>query len=233
MTAIPIKLNDSWTRNHVTELNISSNGIFSGCGISFDVWKNYFSFNDSSWYGAKYGGFSEGFIAISAPNISSSRKRLLLSGNGEKGDNISIDIEDSGIAALTNVELSQCDIHDVDSIDLEAIDSDRRIQNWISTQDNFTFAFPSRSNPLCDAIRIVLGVHQYYLNVDLDEIREVELANHLECLLARFGNIRVFSDPERKQISVSFRTPSKNFLKRILGMKDSVSQVLYSYNLQC
>ena len=228
MTSIPIKLDDPWTRNHVTELNISNDGIFSGCGISFDVWKNYFSFNDSSWYGATYGGLSEGFIAISAPNISSSRKRLFLSGKNERSNNISIDIENSGIAALTNVELRQCNIHDVHSIDLETIDSEQSIQNWISTQDDFTFAFPSRPNPLCDAIRIVLGVHQYYLNVELDELKEVELASHLECLLARYGNIRVFSDPEHKCISVSFGIPSKNFFKRILNIKDSISQVLYS-----
>ena len=231
MSAIPIELNDPWTRNHVTELNISSNGIFSGSGISLNVWKQFFRFNESSWYGTTFGGDAAGFIAICAPHISSPKKQLILPSEQADADNVSINIEDFGIAALTHVELSQCDFKDSERFDLEAIDRDRNIQNWISTQDNFTFAFPARANPLCDAIRIVLGVHQYYLGVELNEANEIELADHLEYLLASYGNIRVFSDPNYKEISVTFGFTSNQFIKRMFGIKDSVTQVLYSHCL--
>ncbi|MGK7913601.1 MAG: hypothetical protein AB4050_19275 [Synechococcus sp.] len=231
MTAIPIELTSPRSQHHVTDLNISSNGIFSGSGISLKVWKKLFKFDDSSWYGTTYGGDAAGFIAISAPHISSPKKQLMLASDRQDADTVSINIAGSGISALTHVELSQCELKDAERFDLEAIDRDRNIQNWISTQDDFTFAFPARANPLCDAIRIVLGVHQYNLGVTLTESKEIELADHLEYLLARYSNIRVFSDPERKEISVTFGFTSSQFFKRLFGIEDSVTQVLYSNHL--
>ncbi|MEL7086381.1 MAG: hypothetical protein AAGM36_18005 [Cyanobacteria bacterium J06597_1] len=231
MTAIPIELSSSQLQPHITELNISSNGIFSGSGISLNVWKKLFNFDDSSWYGTTYGGDAAGFIAISAPHISSPQKQLVLASERQDADNVSINIAGSGISALTHVELSQCEFKDAERFDLEAIDRDRNIRNWISTQDDFSFAFPARANPLCDAIRIVLGVHQYFLGVDIAEGKEIELAEHLEYLLSRYSNIQVFSDPERKEISVTFGFISSQFFKRLFGIEDSVTQVLYSHYL--
>lgn len=231
MTAIQLEFTDSQVRPRVTELNISSDGIFSGSGISLNVWRKLFNFDDSSWYGTTYGGDAAGFIAISAPHISSPKKQLVVASDRKDGDNVSIDIAESGIYALTNVELSQCEFKDAERFNLEAIDRDRNIRNWISTQDDFSFAFPARSNPLCDAIRIVLGVHQYSLGVNIAESTEIELADHLEYLLARYSNIRVFSDPERKEISVTFGFTSSQFFKRLFGIEDTVTQVLYSHSL--
>ena len=231
MIASPIEFTGPRTQHRVTELNISSNGIFSGSGISLNVWKKLFNFDDSSWYGTTYGGDAAGFIAISAPHISSPKKQLVLASDRQNGDNVSINIEGSGISALTHVELSQCEFKDAERFDLEAIDRDRNIRNWISTQDNFSFAFPARANPLCDAIRIVLEVHEHNLGIDIAESKEIELADHLEYLLARYSNIRVFSDPERKEISVTFGFTSSQFFKRLFGIKDSVTQVLYSHCL--
>ena len=227
MPAIPIKLDDSWTRNCVSQLYISRDGIFSGCGISFDVWKDFFSFDDSSWYGAVYGCHSDGFIAISAPNIKSSNQRLLLPKKVKYSNEASIDIEESGISALTDVELSQCDIHDLENINLETIDRDRNIKNWISIKGDYAFAFPSSVNSISEAIRTVLGVHQYYIDAEMNEQMEIDIAKYLENLLNQCGTITLVSNPLNEEIIVYFKRKSEFFIRRLLNLMDSFNIVLF------
>jgi hypothetical protein len=216
VTPIPIKLNDHWTHHRLTRIEWHGEW-FTGCGISFDVWRHLFSFDDSTWFAGVYGAYHDNFVAVSVapamhPDV---REPFALSSEALEEENVSPEVSACDFGALTPALL-----HQLGFSELEDVTLNEHVSDLLHLHDDFLFSLGSRQFDVVQAaLPVIVRVHAYYMKQALPAHVEERLISQCRALLETEGPIELQSDPASGQIVIRQERPAEGWFARFFGRK--------------
>jgi hypothetical protein len=220
---VRIELDDFGTSHRLTELRRGERWL-SGRYLSFDVWQQLFDFSDGTWLAAIYGGFHDSFVAISVDpqllGVLPTHTFELPAEAAEMG-NVSRRVANAGFRALDEELLAYFGFGGYDEV--RAV-PERAIRRHIHLHDDFIFFLdPLDELLLREALHLVVGVHEHYLDVSLSEVENDRIAALIETELLAQRRIELRSTPVRRTITITYRVPAGQWWRRLLRLTDKAS----------
>jgi hypothetical protein len=223
VTRVPIELDDFGTANCLTELR-RAEGSLSGLYLSFDVWRRLWDFGDGTWFAAIDGAYHDNFVAVSVdPAVlgSHATNPFVLSNAAAECGNVSAQVTAAGFRALDREILSHLGFGTIDDVHFAPA---RGIRRYIWLHDDFLFSLEPIDDPsLREALRLVVGVHEHYMDLDLPATENDRIAALVERELAAHRRIKLRSNAARRLLTVTHRVRAISWWRRIFNVADEAS----------
>ncbi len=223
MPRLPIALDDHWTQNRLTRVDRRGDAI-GGCGVSLDVWRHLFEFGDGSWFAGVYGAYCDNLmIASLAQPDRFERTPFILTPEIVEQGNVSATAGDLGLHALTPAILER-----IGFSKLEDVEVNDDVVASVYIHDDFIFGLSRRRDGLIEqAIRMVVRVHEHFLDVDLPEDEELALTREIVDRLRREGGLQLRSNPgPPRSFRAIYERPLDGWLNRLFKRTRQIEEAL-------
>jgi hypothetical protein len=220
---VPIELDDFGTTNCMTELRRAEESL-SGLYLSFDVWRRLWDFGDGTWFAAIDGGYHDNLVAVSVdPAVLGAHvpNPFVLPDEAAECGNVSPQVTAAGFRALDREILSHLGFGRIDDVHFAPA---RGIRRYLHLHDDFLLSLePIDDLSLREALRLVVGVHEHYLNLDLPATENDRIAALVEHEFAAHRRIKLRSNVARRLLTVTHQVPARSWWRRVFNVTDEAS----------
>ena len=212
------ELQDYWTENRLTHLTWKD-PVVSGAGLGLDIWSKLFDFSDGSWFATLEGPYHDNLslVSVSAKVLSSLPKLepFVLSEEAKQEENVSTLVESFGFYKLGPAVLNALGVKKAHDIELSS-----SVAATLFIHDNFIFSLSTQSPGVeKESLRLVLRVHQHYLDLDLSPKQEDRLLTKVLTSLIHKETIHLSSHPSTGEISIEVQENLSGWFNRLLGRR--------------
>lgn len=221
----------------VTKLS-GAPGFLGGCGVGFDVFRRVLPLESGPWFAAVWGGYDDNFVAIrfrDAAALGLERVPFVLpesepdeDEDEEEEPNYSLEIAEVGFYALTETNLRRLGLKSYE----DALGLLPETEYRFYSHDDCWFALhaPDHDEALIvDLLRVIVGLQEGYLGIDIPAPDEEAIVNDLLGHLQGHGSITLRSTPGGTSMNAAYERPSDKRWRRLMRHSDTVEIMLWPF----